>query len=138
MDDARKPFRSVAKKIGISTQTVIKRYNKMKAKGTIQKCSIAIDLKKIGYEGTAFLLITGSPSSNLTETINQIKNTQNIIVATKAIGDYEGYAVLPFKSPKDLFERVQNIKKLPNIEKVEVSIAVPDIQTFPILNTKKI
>jgi len=69
MDDARKTFRKIAKKIGVSTQTVIRRYNEMKAKGTIQFCSISIDLTKIGYKGTAFLLMTSSHGSNLADAI---------------------------------------------------------------------
>lgn len=73
MDDARKPFREIAKKLDVSTQTVIKRYNTLKEKGTIQICAISIDPNKIGYEGIADLLITGSPGSNLSEAIDRLK-----------------------------------------------------------------
>jgi Lrp/AsnC family transcriptional regulator for asnA, asnC and gidA len=131
MEDARKPFREIAKKLGVSTQTVIKRYNALKEKGTIQICSISIDPNKIGYEGIADLLITCHPGGNLSEAIDQLKKTQNIIIATRAIGDFEGYAVLIFKDAKDLYERVHQIKNLPEIEKVEVSFTTPVIMSVP-------
>jgi len=130
-EDARKPFRKIAKKIGISTQTVIKRYNEMKAKGIIQLCAITINIKKIGYIGTAILLLRQSFGSNLSETIEEIKKIQNIIIVSKAMGNFGGYAVLVFKDIKELYEQVLQIKRLPNISNVEVAFAVPGIQYFP-------
>jgi Lrp/AsnC family transcriptional regulator for asnA, asnC and gidA len=130
-EDARKPFIKIAKKIGVSIQTVIKRYNKMKAKRIIRQCAISINLKKIGYEGTAHLLITHSPGSRLSETMEQLENVQNIIMASKTIGDFEGYAILVFKDIKDLYEKVLQIKRLPSISTVEVSFAIPGMQYFP-------
>jgi Lrp/AsnC family transcriptional regulator for asnA, asnC and gidA len=130
-ENARKPFMKIAKKIGVSIQTVIKRYNEMKEKGIIQLCAITINLQKIGYEGTANILISHSPRSNLSEAMEQLKKIQNIIIASKAIGDFEGYAVLAFKDTKDLYEKVLQIKKLPSVYNVEVSFATPGIQYFP-------
>ena len=130
-EDARKPFRKIAKKIGISTQTVIKRYNEMKAKGIIQLCAITINIKKIGYEGTAVLLIRQSLGSNLSETIEEMKKIQNIIIVSKALGNFDGYAVLVFKNIIELREKVLKIKSLPEISHVEVSFAVPGIRIFP-------
>jgi Lrp/AsnC family transcriptional regulator for asnA, asnC and gidA len=130
-EDARKPFIKIAKKIGVSTQTVIKRYNEMKAKGIIQLCAITIDLKKIGYKGAAHLLITHSPESRLSETMEQLKNIQNVVIASKAIGDFEGYAILVFKDVEDLYEKVLQIKGLSSISTVEVSFAIPGMQYFP-------
>ena len=130
-DDARKPFRQIAEKIGVSTQTIIKRYNEMKENGLIQQCSISVNLQKIGYAGSAHLLITGATGSNLSETMNQLRKTPNVILATKAIGDFEGYAVLVFKDATDLYENILQLKKTLNVENVKVSIAIPGIQNFP-------
>ncbi len=129
--DARKPFKQIAEKIGVSTQTVIKRYNEMKATGLIQFCSISVNLEKIGYKGSAHLLITSKAGSDSSETINKLKKTQNIICAGNVIGDFEGYAVLLFKDSKDLYESVLQIKSSPDIENVQVSYAIPGIQHFP-------
>jgi Lrp/AsnC family transcriptional regulator for asnA, asnC and gidA len=135
MEDARKPFRKIAKKLGVSTQTVIKRYNALKEKGTIQHCAISIDPNKIGYEGEAYLLITSRPGSSLSETIDRLRKTQYIIIATKAIGDFEGYAVLLFENARDLHEKVHQIKLMPEIDEVEVSFTVPvSMNVLPRMN----
>lgn len=130
-NDARKPFRQIAEKIGVSTQTAIKRYNEMKENGLVQHCSISINLQKIGYSGSAHLLITGAPESNLSETMDKLRKTPNIIFATKTIGDFEAYAVLVFKDITNLYERILELKKSLKIENIKVSIAVPGIQNFP-------
>jgi Lrp/AsnC family transcriptional regulator, regulator for asnA, asnC and gidA len=130
-DDARKPFRQIAEKIGVSTQTIIKRYNEMKKSGLIQHCSISVNLKKIGYSGSAHLLITGSTGSNLSETMSKLRKTPNIIIATKTIGDFEGYAVLVFKDATDLYENILQLKKILDVENLKVSISVPGIKDFP-------
>ena len=131
LEDGRKPFSAVAGKIGVSTQTVIKRYNELKEKGTIQQCSVRLNMRKIGYEGTAVLLITCSPGSNIPEVINQIKKTQNVVVVTEAMGDFEGYAMALYRNTNDLYERIQQIKKLPNIESADVSLIKDAFAVFP-------
>jgi Lrp/AsnC family transcriptional regulator for asnA, asnC and gidA len=135
-EDARKPFMAIAKKLGTSTQTVIRRYNEMKANGTIGHSAITIDLEKIGYHGTAHMLINIKLEANSAEIVEQLKKTQNVIIATRTTGSYEAYAVLVFRDIDDLFRNVSKIKALPNIRKVDVFFAVPGIKQFP-LRTKQ-
>ena len=130
-EDARKPFMTIAKKLGTSTQTVIRRYNEMKANGTIGFSSITIDLEKIGYQGTAHMLINIKMEADSADIVEQLKKTQNVIIATRATGSYEVYAVTVFRDTNDLFETVRKIKALPNIRKVDVFFAVPGIKQFP-------
>lgn len=130
-ENARKPFKQIAETIGVSISTVSKRYNEMKENGIIQLCSIKIDLRKIGYAGIAYILITASHKYNLSESMDQVKSIPNIIIASKAIGDYEGYAILAFKNIKDFYEKMLQIRNLPGISSVEVSFTVDSMQNFP-------
>jgi Lrp/AsnC family transcriptional regulator, regulator for asnA, asnC and gidA len=130
-EDARKPFSAIAKKLGISTQTIIRRYEAMKANGTIAFSAIRLDLEKLGYSGTALLLIDTEPEANLAETIEQLRKIPNVFIATRTLGNYEAYAVLAFRDVKDLYENVSKIKRLPNVINVDGSLAVPGIKYFP-------
>lgn len=103
----------------------------MKEKRQIQICSITIDTEKIGYEGMAYLLMTGSPGNSLSNAMDKIKEVENIIIATNAIGDYEGYAVLVFKNATELFEKVQKIKSMPEIGKIELCYTTPVPKDVP-------
>lgn len=130
-ENARKPFKKIAKKIGISISTITKRYSEMKRKGIIKLCAIKVDLKKIGYRGIAYILLTYSSRSDLSEVMENIKKVPNVIIASKAIGDYEGYAILAFEDIKDLYEKVLQIRRLPSVSNVEVSFTVDSMQNFP-------
>ena len=131
IDDGRKPFRQIAEKIGVSTPTVIKRYNELKRKEIIQCSCIQLDLVKLGYKGTAHLLITSSGASKLSEVMEQIQEINGIIIASRAMGDFEGYAVLAFRDIEDLYDKVLQIKNLPNVYGIEMSIGVPGLRYFP-------
>lgn len=129
--DTRIPFRKIAKKAGVSTQTIIKRYHAMKKNGTIEYCSITVDLHSIGFAGSAGLLLTSQPDSNITDIIKKIIKIKNIIGATPTFGDYEGYAILVFKNIQDLFSKVTEIKKIPGLSKMEISITDSGHRFFP-------
>lgn len=89
--DVRTPFRAIAKKLGVSTQTVMRAYNEMKANGTIALSSVRVNLQKMGYQGTAHILISINPGANSSETVKQLRKTPNVMVATRTIGAYEAY-----------------------------------------------
>ena len=129
--DARISFSKIAEKIGVSTQTISNRYNEMKSNNEIRICSITIDLTKIGYIGTAHLLLKISPMEDPTIIINEVSKISRIIIASTALGDFEGYAVLVFKNVEGLFSKILEIKKIPGIMNVEFFLAIPGFRYFP-------
>lgn len=134
MIDARRPFNKIAKKIGVSTPTISKRYVELKKKGIIKSCNIKLDLSKLGYKGTAHLLFNNIGTNTRPEgyeLMQELKKISDIIIASTAIGDYEGYAVLAFKSVEGLYNKLLEIKSLCCITNVEMSIGIPGIQKFP-------
>ena len=131
IDDARKPFREIAEKTGFSIPTIIKRFNELKKKGTIQFCCIQLDITKLGYQGTAHLLITSTGECPINEVMEQIKEITGIVIASSAFGDFEAYAVLIFRDIQELYEKVIQIRNLVSIHTVELSIAFPGLRYFP-------
>ncbi len=131
IDDCRKPFRKIAEKSGVSTPTIIKRYKQLKEKGIIQLCCIQVDWTKLGYEGSAHLLITGSGGITVDEVMDRVKQITGVIIASRAVGDFEGYAVIAFRDIMEVYDKVLQIKSLPNIKQVELSIAIPGMRYFP-------
>lgn len=134
MDDARIPFKKIAEKLGVSTPTISKRYSELKKQGIIKSCSIKLDLSKLGYKGTAHLLFSSVSTNKCQEgfdLIQQLNKTSDIIIASSAIGDYEAYAVLAFKSIEDLYNKLLEIKSLCINVDIELSIGMPGIVKFP-------
>jgi Lrp/AsnC family transcriptional regulator for asnA, asnC and gidA len=130
MKNAQTPFSRIAKKLGISSSTVKKRYEKMKNEGTIMQSSIRIDLSKLGYQGKVFLMITNAPKQDKSTTINALKRIPNVFVITEIIGDCDVLAIAPVIDLKSIKALVDEIKKVPSVDLVEVALI--DDTAFPI------
>jgi len=120
--DAQTPFLRIAKKLGVSPETVRTRYGKMRKDGTIKHCSISIDLSKIGYQGKVFLMITNSPNNDKSKTIDALKKMRNIFIISEMIGDFEIMGIAPVKDMNSLKTLVNKIKKLPSVNQVKITI----------------
>jgi DNA-binding Lrp family transcriptional regulator len=109
----------------------MRRYNEMKKNGTISLSAITIDLEKVGYAGTAHILIVTKPTSNSAQIVEVLSRTPNIITANRTVGSYDVYAVLAFRDINELYENVMKIKAIPDLLTAEISIALPGIKNFP-------
>jgi Lrp/AsnC family transcriptional regulator for asnA, asnC and gidA len=121
-EDARRPFKLIAKKIGISGQTVRRRYDKL-LKNHIRSQSISVDFTKLGYVGMAHLFFNSEPNSNLNLALEELKETPGVFIVTRSLGAFEGYAVLLFKDFSDLSIKIEKIKTFPNFGEMEVLLS---------------
>jgi len=117
MIDAQIPFRRIALKLGISPETVRKRYERMKREGQILLCSVSIDFSKIGYEGIVFLMIESMERS---ETSASLKEMRNVISVNRTIGDFDILVVAVVQDIADLLKLVNEVKQLPKVNRVEL------------------
>jgi len=125
----QEPFSRIAKKLGISPNTVQSKVQKMKEAGIIHCFSIIIDLSKLGYQGEAYLQITNAPGYDKATTIDRLKVIPNIFIVTEIIGSFDIMAIAAVKDYKSIINMVNTIKQLPSVEKVETDF-VMDTQ-FP-------
>jgi DNA-binding Lrp family transcriptional regulator len=123
INDAQIPFRRIALKLGISPETVRKRYEKMRKEGTINQCMISVNFEKIGYKGFILLMIT---SKEIAETMSRLKKMQNIICVIKTTGDSDILVMAVSKDIADLLRLVERVKMLPNVERVEIFLRTFD------------
>ena len=114
----------LAEQIGISTQSVIRRYERMK-KTILPYSSITLDLRKLGYESTALFYIKTSPQHRVSEIFNEIVRVPNIIVACKCLGTVDIFVAAPFSNFSQLLIVKQGISKIEGIKQIEVFIDEP-------------
>ena len=120
LKDVSLSFVDIAKTVGTTPYTVRRRFEKMR-KESIYLRIVSIDLSKLGYQGKAFLLITLTPNGNKAETIAYLKTIKNIIVITEIIGVYDILAIAPITDLKSIQELVQETRKAPFLERVELA-----------------
>ncbi len=121
LDDARTPFLTIAKKLGVSPYTVKQRYEDMKRKGSIYRSVVSIDLARLGYQGKVFLFITTDPEKNKAETIDGLKKISNIISGSETIGAFDIIAVALITDYESIRRLVNQVKMLPNVHQVQVT-----------------
>jgi Lrp/AsnC family transcriptional regulator, regulator for asnA, asnC and gidA len=125
--DARTPFRKIAAALGLSPDTVIDRYKNIKEKGIIRGSTIVLNPKKIGYNAMAIFMIEISPKEDnennldLLTILEKIIKLNNIIVASKTIGDHDLLAIGVIKDFQHLFEVRKEIAAIPGVKDMEIS-----------------
>lgn len=123
-ENASISFRKIAKKVGISTQLVIKRYKRMD-KTVLPLSSITVNLRKLGYKGLALLLVRTSKTHTISKVVDEVVQIPNIIVSHKCVGAVDMYLVVPFFNVKELLAVRQRIRNTPGIKEIELSIDEP-------------
>jgi len=121
LEDARTPFLTIAKKLGVSPYTVKQRYEYMKQKGLIFRSVVSIDLTKLGYQGKVFLLINTDPEKSKAETIAGLKRISNIISGSEVIGAFDIIAIAPITDYESIKRLVNQVKALPGVQRVQVT-----------------
>ena len=125
--NGRVPFTELAKKIGLSTNTVLKRYHKLVENGSI-KVSIQIDPKKIGYTSIldfniAFTTLRGL-SDDIVESFAKIPD---IIIITKTSGDYDLQLTAMIRDVEQSFSIQDQIARVHGVTQIETSSRkIPD------------
>ncbi|MCW3996826.1 MAG: Lrp/AsnC family transcriptional regulator [Candidatus Bathyarchaeota archaeon] len=119
--NSRMPFRKVAKQVGISTRSVIQRFNELK-KSVLTKSTLCIDLNKLGYNAMAHIFIKVSNRSQMQEIYNQIFQIPNLIIAIKLIGPYDVRALVALKNFEELFEVTERFRQIKGIDKADTYI----------------
>jgi Lrp/AsnC family transcriptional regulator for asnA, asnC and gidA len=119
MADAQTPFSHIAKKIGVSHETVRKRFERMKKEGAIKQCTVLVDGHKLGDEGTAFLMLSCAAEVNKKDVLESLKCLPDLYMIIELIGDYDFFTWARLKNLEKLAQLVGDIRNLGNIDRVE-------------------
>jgi Lrp/AsnC family transcriptional regulator for asnA, asnC and gidA len=118
--NGRASFKKISETLATSTDTVIKRYQKLKENGII-KVSIQIDPIKIGYRAILNISIASSQNS-LSPLINRLAEIPDVVVIIKASGDYDIYAIILIRDIEQLLSIHDEIAKIPGITRTEMDM----------------
>jgi DNA-binding Lrp family transcriptional regulator len=130
MADAQTPFSHIAKKIGVSHETVRKRYERMKKEGTIKQCTVLVDGHKLGDEGTVFLMLSCASEVKKGDVMRSLKQIPDLYLIVELIGDYDFLAWARFKNLQQLACLVGGIRRLGNINRIETILLTQTYFTF--------
>ena len=124
MKNSRTPFSTISNKLGVSTDTVIRRFNKLKETGTI-KPTINVDIFKIGYGVRVWYMISLMHQTDTSTTIKEITKIPDTIRVIKSVGDYDILVIAAIKDFRHMFEIGRELKKINGVLKIEARQYLP-------------
>jgi DNA-binding Lrp family transcriptional regulator len=125
--DGRASFTQIAKQIGVSTETVIKRYHKLRERGSM-KVSIQINPNKIGYSSILdFNIAFAAPGILSNTVVGSLTKIPDMIIIRRTSGDYDLQVTAMIRDISESFAIQDQIARISGITKVEVSARkIPD------------
>jgi len=119
--NGRSSFTEIAKEIKVSTDTVVKRYHKLREADSIKVC-VQINPKQIGYSSILDFNIAFTTLGGLSDTvIDSLTQIPDVIVITKISGDYDVQLTAMVRDVAESFAIQDKISRINGITKIEVS-----------------
>ena len=116
--DSRISFRTLAKQLNLSTDTVARRYKKLKENSIIVS-RIQVDLTKIGYQATAHFYLRITPQYDVDIVISEIIPIPDVFYIMKCTGDYNIGVMLMVKNVQDMLRTGDHIAGIPGVKRIE-------------------
>jgi len=128
--DARANFADIARDCGVSTDTISKRFRKMKKAGIIRGTTVLLNPKSFGYDCVASLGIDVS-YPYLEEVVELIQRMPEIVFCTTSMGRHDIFCIAVLKNVGRLSQVKDLIKGHTLVREVITSIWVDDILLCP-------
>ena len=121
VDDSRLPFSKIATELGISTDTVSKRYERLKLNNHVRPV-IRIDPIKIGYSAFALFKLSFSEDS-LNSSVDALSVIPDFNFIHKVSGKHDCWASLIIKDINQFTSAQEQILEMENLTNMEVSVS---------------
>jgi Lrp/AsnC family transcriptional regulator for asnA, asnC and gidA len=127
--DARTPFRKIAKELGVSPDTITNRYLAMRKQDVLTGAAIVIDPRKVGYRAMAAFMIDVSAGArsegnvairDSTSIFNGLVKVPNVINVRKTVGDHDLLAIVIARDFEHLTKIREDILGIPGIKDMEI------------------
>jgi Lrp/AsnC family transcriptional regulator for asnA, asnC and gidA len=128
--DARANFAGIARDCGVSTDTISKRFRKMKKAGIIRGTTILLNPKSFGYECVGSLGVDVS-YPHLMTVVESIQKIPEIVICTTSMGKHDIFCIAVLKNVGRLSQVKDLIKGHPAVRAVTTSIWVDEILLCP-------
>jgi DNA-binding Lrp family transcriptional regulator len=128
--DARTSFADIAAECGVSVDTIIKRFQRLRKNGVIRGTTILLDPRHFGLECPPASEISVEPV-RVPNVVEALKKQTGVVFCTPSVGMQNVFAVAVLPSMKELNTLIENIKTFPDVIDVKTSIWVEDVLLCP-------
>ncbi|MFM7855348.1 MAG: Lrp/AsnC ligand binding domain-containing protein [Cytophagales bacterium] len=127
MQNAKRPYTEVAKRINVSQGTVHVRMTKMEEAGIIDKTSLRINYANLGYDITAFIGIYLEKSALYEKVLAKLKDIPEIVNIHYTTGNYSMFVKIHCRDTNHLKEVLHDkMQQVEGIERTETMISLEE------------
>ncbi|MBL7860569.1 MAG: Lrp/AsnC ligand binding domain-containing protein [Cyclobacteriaceae bacterium] len=127
MQDAKRPYTEVAKKVNVSQGTVHVRMNKMEEAGILEKTTLRINYAKLGYDITAFIGIYLEKSALYDMVLAKLRDIREITNIHYTTGNYSMFVKIHCRDTNHLKEVLHDkMQQVEGIERTETMISLEE------------
>jgi DNA-binding Lrp family transcriptional regulator len=121
--DSRQSYREIARKLKVSTATVMNRVNNLQQKNIIQKYTAKIDTKQLGFDVKVIISVQVS-KGKLLQVENKIAKHPNVIAVYDTTGDFDIVIVAEFKNTKSMDNFLKLIQTYDFVERTNTRLVL--------------
>ena len=129
--DARTPFKRIAKKLGIGTDTVFRRFKKLQRKGIILGSTVVLSSRACGYAGLCGVFIKLEGGANISSVQSKLAKIPQLGDTVQIWGDYDFYIDVYFRDFEDILTLVSRLMEIKEIVAMDPMIYVLQEWSFP-------
>jgi Lrp/AsnC family transcriptional regulator, regulator for asnA, asnC and gidA len=127
MQDAKRPYTEVARKVNVSQGTIHVRMNKMEEAGILEKTTLRINYAKLGYDITAFIGIYLEKSALYDKVLAKLKDIPEITNIHYTTGNYSMFVKIHCRDTNHLKEVLHDkMQQVEGIERTETMISLEE------------
>jgi len=127
MQDAKKPFTEVARKVSVSQGTVHVRMNKLEEAGIVEKTTLRINYAKIGYDITAFIGIYLEKSALYDQVLTKLREIPEVTNIHYTTGNYSMFVKIHCRDTNHLKQVLHDkMQQVDGIDRTETMISLEE------------
>ncbi|MDD5086831.1 MAG: Lrp/AsnC family transcriptional regulator [Candidatus Nanoarchaeia archaeon] len=127
IDDAKLPYRKIAKKAGVSVATVMNRIKRLEKEGIITKYTIGVKYSKIGYDMQVIIDVRIS-EGKLKDAEEKIAMHPNVFAVYDNTGQFDATVIAKFKKRSDLDRFLKKIQAYDFVERIETKLLLSTVK----------
>ncbi len=126
-EDARIPWRRLARMLNVSEATVYLRVKKLVNEGVIKGFRVEVNPEKMGLHTSAYILLSVE-APRLKDAREYLKNSQHVYEAYEISGDYQ-FIIKTYAPDQDgLMNVIDEVSSIPGVRDIKVLIILKKIK----------
>ncbi len=127
LENARMPYVKIAERLGVTETAVRKRIAKLEREKVIERYTVQVDPRKLGFEIDALIGVDTKPEHFL-HVLQHLKNMSEVISLYSSSGDHMILAECWFRNSAELTEFVKRLESLEGVTRVCPAILLEKIK----------